>query len=401
MALTSLFYFSLLLVFYTYIGYGILLWLLVQIRELFRPKRQSVVPGELPEVTLFIAAYNEEEMVEEKMANCLALDYPAERLRILWVTDGSTDLTNEKLKAYPGVEVHFQPERRGKTAAINRGMTFVKSPVVLFTDANTLINPAALKEMVKAFTDPKTGCVAGEKRIAVKEKDTASSGGEGAYWRYESLLKELDSRLYSTMGAAGELFAIRTHLFRELPVDTLLDDFVLSLQIAAEGYRIHYCKEAYAVESASLNMQEEEKRKVRIAAGGLQSVWRLRRLLNPFRHGWLTFQLLSHRVLRWTITPVALFLLLPMNLLLLLQRVEPAWFFQLTALLQVLFYLAAWLGSYLAHRAIKNKLLFIPYYFLFMNLNPFKGAVYLCRFNGNATWEKAKRSSTNHPNHLK
>ena len=177
MALTSLFYFSLLLVFYTYIGYGILLWLLVQIRELFRPKRQSVVPGELPEVTLFIAAYNEEEMVEEKMANCLALDYPAERLRILWVTDGSTDLTNEKLKAYPGVEVHFQPERRGKTAAINRGMTFVKSPVVLFTDANTLINPAALKEMVKAFTDPKTGCVAGEKRIAVKEKDTASSGG--------------------------------------------------------------------------------------------------------------------------------------------------------------------------------------------------------------------------------
>jgi cellulose synthase/poly-beta-1,6-N-acetylglucosamine synthase-like glycosyltransferase len=401
MALTSLFYFSLLLVFYTYIGYGILLWLLVQIRELFRPKRQPVVPGELPEVTLFIAAYNEEEMVEEKMANCLALDYPAERLRILWVTDGSTDLTNEKLKAYPGVEVHFQPERRGKTAAINRGMTFVKSPVVLFTDANTLINPAALKEMVKAFTDPKTGCVAGEKRIAVKEKDTASSGGEGAYWRYESLLKELDSRLYSTMGAAGELFAIRTHLFRELPVDTLLDDFVLSLQIAAEGYRIHYCKEAYAVESASLNMQEEEKRKVRIAAGGLQSVWRLRRLLNPFRHGWLTFQLLSHRVLRWTITPVALFLLLPMNLLLLLQRVEPAWFFQLTALLQVLFYLAAWLGSYLAHRAIKNKLLFIPYYFLFMNLNPFKGAVYLCRFNGNAAWEKAKRSSTNHPNHLK
>ena len=390
--LTSLFWCALFLVFYTYIGYGIILWLLVRVREHFRPRPRLALPDVLPEVTLFSTAYNEEEMIEEKMMNCREVDYPKKKLKILWVTDGSTDTTNEKLNAYPEVTVSFQPDRRGKTAAINRGMAFVETPIVVFTDANTLINREAVKEIVKAFSDPQTGCVAGEKRIAVKEMDTASSGGEGAYWRYESLLKELDSRLYSAVGAAGELFAIRTRLFRELPDDTLLDDFVLSLQIAHEGHRIHYCKEAYALETASLNMQEEEKRKVRIAAGGLQSVGRLLALLNPFRHGWLSFQYISHRVLRWTVTPVALFLLLPLNGSLILLQTEPVWLYQILSLLQLLFYLSALVGSYLAHHAIRNKILFIPYYFLFMNLNVFKGAAYLSRFEGNAAWEKARRN---------
>lgn len=391
--LASLFWFSLFLVCYTYIGYGIILWLLVSIREIFLPPRLHSMPDELPEVTLFITAYNEEEIVDAKMANCHEIDYPKEKLKIIWVTDGSTDGTNKKLERFPEVMVAFHPDRRGKAAAVNRGMRFVETPIVVFTDANTMINPQALKEIVKAFMDLRTGCVAGEKRIAVKEKDTASSGGEGAYWKYESTLKELDSRLYSAVGAAGELFAIRTHLFRELPEDTLLDDFVMSMQIARDGYRIAYCKEAYASESASLNMKEEEKRKVRIAAGGLQAIGRLRTLLNPFRYGWLSFQYLSHRVLRWSVTPVALFLLLPLNVVLLYLRTEPVWFFQIALLLQLFFYFTALIGWYLEKRAIKQKILFIPYYFFFMNLNVFKGAAYLRKFKGNAAWEKAIRSN--------
>jgi len=391
MVVTDLFFLCLFLVFYTYIGYGIILWLLVKIKEQFCPPDRIELPHELPGITLFITAYNEEDIVEEKMENCRAIDYPKEKLKIVWITDGSTDSTNEALKKFQEVTLLFHPARRGKTAAINRGMAYVETPIVLFTDANTLINPQALKEIVKAFTDPGIGCVAGEKRIAVQEKDTASSGGEGAYWLYESTLKELDSRLYSAVGAAGELFAIRTALFKVLPDDTLLDDFVMSLQIAQEGYRIAYCKNAYASETASLNMEEEEKRKIRIAAGGLQSVWRLRQLLNPFRYRWLTFQYVSHRVLRWTITPVALFLLFPLNMALLLFKAEPVWFFQLFAAGQALFYLAALIGCYLAHHAIKNKILFVPYYFLFMNINVFKGMAYLSRFKGNAVWEKSKR----------
>jgi len=271
------------------------------------------------------------------MKNSLSLDYPEDKLQICWVTDGSSDKTNEKLSEYRGVTVLFQPQRRGKTAAMNRGMKFVKTPIVVFTDANTLINKEAAKEIVKAFADPRIGCVAGEKRIAVKDKDTASAGGEGIYWRYESALKDLDSRLYSAVGAAGELFAIRTSLFEEMPEDTLLDDFILSLCIARKGYRIAYCKNAYAMESASLNMKEEGKRKVRIAAGGIQATRRLRPLWNIFRYGWLSFQFVSHRVLRWTITPIALFLLVPLNIALLVIQAMPVWLYQLFAAAQIIF----------------------------------------------------------------
>lgn len=171
-----------------------------------------------------------------------------------------------------------------------------------------------------AFVTPEVGCVAGEKRIAVQDKDNAASGGEGLYWKYESALKKLDARLYSAVGAAGELFAIRRELFEEMPADTLLDDFILSLRIVMRGYTIAYCADAYATESGSADMHEEEKRKVRIAAGGLQSVWRLRTLLNPLRYGTFCFQYISHRVLRWSLTPVLLFSLLPLNTILILRQ---------------------------------------------------------------------------------
>lgn len=389
--LATFFWLCLFLVFYTYIGYGVVLWVAVKVKEKLSPPKKFDLPEVLPEVTLFITAYNEESVVDAKMENCLSIDYPEDKLNICWVTDGSSDKTNERLAKYPGVAVLFQPQRRGKTAAMNRGMQFVTTPIVVFTDSNTLINRDALKEIVEVFSDPRTGCVAGEKRIAVKEKATASSGGEGAYWRYESTLKEFDARLYSAVGAAGELFAIRTSLFEEMPEDTLLDDFVLSLQIARKGYRIAYCKNAYAMESASLNMKEEEKRKVRIAAGGIQAVRRLSPLLNIFRYGCLSFQYVSHRVLRWTITPIALFLLVPLNIALLILQAAPVWFYQLFAAGQIIFYLIACMGWYLAQHAIKTKLLFIPYYFLFMNINVFKGMVYLKNLEGNAVWEKAKR----------
>ena len=232
------FWISLFIVFYTYIGYGIVLYILVKIKETFRKPAHYPMPpdAELPELTLFIAAYNEEDVVDEKMQNCLELDYPAEKLRIFWVTDGSNDHTNERLARWPQATVLHQPERQGKTAALNRGMKFVKTPLVVFTDANTHLNREALREIVHAFVNPKVGCVAGEKRIAMQTKDNAASGGEGIYWKYESTLKALDSRLYSAVGAAGELFAVRSELFEDMRTDTLLDDFILSLRIVMRGY---------------------------------------------------------------------------------------------------------------------------------------------------------------------
>ena len=384
-----LFWIGIGIVFYTYLGYGIVLYLMVKIKELFVKPRLPRLPETLPEATLLIAAYNEEAIVASKMVNCRQLDYPADKLRLVWITDGSNDNTNERLKEYPEVTVLYQPRRQGKTAALNRALPYVNTPYVIFTDANTMLNKGAIKEIIRQFSDPRVGCVAGEKRVEIQAEQGATAG-EGIYWKYESALKRLDYRLYSAVGAAGELFAIRTSLFEQMPPDTLLDDFILSLRIAMRGYKTAYSKEAYALESASLNMREEEKRKVRISAGGLQSVWRLRGLLNIFRYGILSFQYISHRVLRWTLTPVVLFALLPLNLLL---ACTGHTLYTVILALQLAFYLLGYLGYKMEKRNIRNKLLFIPYYFLFMNINVIRGYSYLAKHKGTGAWEKAKRGA--------
>lgn len=411
--LEFLFWTALFIVFYTYLGYGMVLYLLVKFKEAFvKPVCPCFPQAEPPCVTLFITAFNEEEVVDEKMRNCLALNYPAGKLRIVWVTDGSNDGTNERLATQwkDQATVYFEPQRRGKTAAMTRGMKLIDTPIVVFTDANTMVNDEAIREIVTAFQNPRVGCVAGEKRIAVQAKDAAAAGGEGIYWKYESTLKALDARLYSAVGAAGELFAVRRELFEEMEPDTLLDDFILSLRIAMKGHTIAYCNRAYAIESGSADMHEEEKRKVRIAAGGLQSIGRLRPLLNPFRYGILSFQYISHRVLRWSVGPLLLFALLPLNIALLLAQGSRAALYATEASatsaitnesevlytvilgLQLLFYLLALWGYYLSKKRLKNKFTFIPYYFLFMNVNVIKGVGYLRRKRGTGAWEKARRA---------
>ncbi len=387
------FWIALFIVFYTYIGYGILLYIIIRLKRLFvgRP-HEAVLPAddELPTMTLMICAYNEEDIVKEKMANTLALDYPKDKFRIMWVTDGSNDHTNELLAAYPEVDIVFSPERRGKTAALKHGLRELKTRYVAFTDANTMINTGALREIARLFSDPTVGCVSGEKRVAARKAGEMASEGEGLYWRYESTLKRWDSELYSAMGAAGELYAIDPQLCREVPDEALLDDFMLSMYVVQAGKRIAYTSDAYAREYGSANIYEESKRKRRIAAGGLQSIWWLRSMLNPLRQPLVTFQYVSHRVLRWSITPVAMVLLLIVNIA--LVAMGAGTFYTVMLILQTLFYLMA-LAGWLTNRfGYKNKLLYTAYYFVFMNFNVFRGMAYLRSHGKSGAWEKAKRS---------
>ena len=273
------------IVFYAYLGYGIVLYFIIRLKRLF--SKQSEVTNsniELPEVTLFIAAYNEKDFVDAKLENSYNLDYPKDKLKILWVTDGSDDGTPDLLRKYEDIIVLHEPARNGKISAMNRGFQYVTSPIVVFSDANTLLGKQSIREIVRLFSKPGVGCVSGEKRIFRKEKDSAAGAGEGIYWKYESKLKQWDAELYSVVGAAGELFAVRTELFQPVEPDTLLDDFIISLRIAMKGYTIQYSPEAYAMETSSSNVKEEMKRKVRIAAGGIQSVIRLYPLLNIFKY---------------------------------------------------------------------------------------------------------------------
>ena len=393
LTLKILFWATLLIVFYTYIGYGILLYIIIRLKRLFAGKPcEAVHPAdeELPTMTLMICAYNEEDVVKEKMENTLALDYPKDKLRIMWVTDGSNDRTNELLAAYPEVDIVFSPERKGKTAALKHGLKELQTRYVAFTDANTMINAGALREIARLFSDSTVGCVSGEKRVAARKEGEMAAEGEGIYWRYESTLKRWDSELYSAMGAAGELYAIDPKLCREVPDEALLDDFMMSMYVVQAGKRIAYTAEAYAMEYGSANIYEESKRKRRIAAGGLQSIWWLRSMLNPFKQPLVTFQYVSHRVLRWSITPIAMVLLLLVNIA--LVAMGAGTFYTVILILQMLFYLMALAGWFLNRYGHKNKLLYTAYYFVFMNFNVFRGMAYLRSHGKSGAWEKAKRS---------
>ena len=376
---TTLFWLCLAIVVYTYVGYGLILYLLVFIKRLaIKAKPLADITDDcLPEVTLMVCAYNEEDIISEKMSNTHSLDYPADRLHLVWVTDGSTDNTNSILSTYPDVKIVFSPERRGKSAALKHGIKEVYTDIVMMTDANTMLNPEAIREIVRLMQDPKVGCVSGEKKVMAKSDSDEAAQGEGLYWKYESTLKRLDSELYSAMGAAGELCVIRRQLMTDIPDDTLLDDFVISMEIVRMGYKIAYTSKAFAMEYGSADLHEESKRKRRIAAGGLQSSWRLRSLMNPLRHPVVAFQFVSHRVLRWTITPVCLFALIPLNTILVLSG--EGIIYTIIWILQILFYASALAGMRISK------------YFVFMNLNVFRGMEYLLN-NTSGTWEKAKRA---------
>ncbi len=379
------------LVFYTYLGYGLLLFVLLRLKRIFKPRRYNFSDRFEPEVTLVIPAFNEEDFILKKAKNSLALDYPKDKLRILFITDGSTDNTRRLLEEVEGVEVIHEDRRAGKSAAENRAMKFVESPVVVFCDANTLLNREAIRELVKYYIDPKVGGVSGEKRIRQEGAESASGAGEGIYWKYESTLKRWDAELYTIVGAAGELVSFRSTLVMTLEEDTILDDFMQSLRICEKGYRMEYEPKAYAMETASEDVGEELKRKVRIAAGGWQAMSRLTKLLNPFRNFTLSFQYVSHRVLRWSVSALALPVILALNGL--LAYLEEGWFYKELLLAQLVFYAMALLGWALENKKIRVKVLFIPYYFLVMNYAVFAGFVRWVKGAQKAAWERSRRAA--------
>lgn len=386
-----IFWLSLLIIIYSYVGYGILLYFLVAIKRLLKKfPNPSDITYE-PQVSLVVAAYNEEEFIHIKIKNTLELDYPKDKLQVIFITDGSSDTTPDIIRKYP-FELLHQPERKGKVAAMNRAINYVTAPIVVFCDANTLLNKECIRELVKHYTNPKVGAVAGEKKIMTSKDDKAAGAGEGFYWKYESFLKRLDSELYSVVGAAGELFSVRTELFEKAQEDTIIEDFVQSLKVCMKGYVVRYEPKAYATETASLSIKDEQKRKVRICAGAFQAMGMLKDLFNVVKYPVLSFQFISHRILRWTLCPLGLVFLLLSNII--LVWMGAGWFYSVMLALQSGFYFLAVTGWVFANRNIKLKLLYIPYYFLFMNISVFMGFFRFLQKRQTVLWEKAARQKT-------
>jgi len=388
--MTEILFWSLvIIIIYTYVGYAAMLWILGVLKSL-SPRRKSVFqdPYE-PSVTLLVVSFNEEAWMEKKIRNSFELEYPAGKLHFLWVTDGSDDGSLDIIKKYPRIDHIHSPERRGKMAAINRAMQSVHTEIVIFSDANAMLNRQALKKMIPYFRDSSVGCVCGEKRVIMQNnKVEAANAGEATYWRYESWLKKQEARIGSCVSAGGELFAIRRGFFREVAEDTLVDDFVISMQISLQGFQIQYAPEAVAMETASASINEEFKRKTRIAAGNLQAILRMPELLNPFRHGMLAFQYISHKFLRSFIAPLCFAALIPVNLLLLPKG---RFVYILLIVMQALFYLMACTGYVLRERSLRSRLFFIPFYIVVMNLSAIVGVFRYLAGKQSVLWEKALR----------
>lgn len=383
--LVVLFWLALALILYTYVGYALLVGVWAR---LVRRGAKSLTDSFEPAVTIVVPAYNEADILAEKVRNCQDLDYPADKLRLLFITDGSNDQSGKVLAAYPDVQHLHAPERAGKSMAENRAIRYVTTPYVIFTDCNTLLNPAAVRQLVRHYADPTVGAVSGEKRVL---RDGSTSGaGEGLYWKYESFLKRCDSDIHSLMGAAGELVSFRTNLFKPLEADTILDDFVQSMRIVGAGHRVIYEPQAYAMEPPSFSLREEMKRKVRICAGGWQAMTRLLPLLNPLRQPVVTFLYFSHRVLRWSLTPALLALLLPLNFTLALTYGS---LYTALLALQGVFYGAALLGWWRAAQGRPAGPLLVPLYFTMMNVAVFQGAGRFLRNAQPAAWDKAQRAT--------
>jgi len=352
---------------YTYAAYPLLLFLLAALAQTGRDVSYLLFRGERrrrstrrPRVSIILAAYNEEAVIERTIQNCLSLEYPKELREIIIGSDGSTDRTVEIARKFEseGVRVLAFSDRRGKTTVISDCAHEAAGDVLVFSDANTIMRPDAITNLVRHFDDPAVGAVCGELRFLAHDGRPAD---EGVYWRYEVTLKILESRLDSVLGANGALYALRKELFPSLPASLITDDFVIPMKVRSRDFRVIYDPEAVAMEEMPARVSDEFRRRMRIGAGNLQALWHCRSLLLPWK-GFAAFAFWSHKVLRW-FTPFLLPVGLVCNLLLLS---EPVW--RAVFILQAAFYGAALLGYALQRLRLPAGPLRLPYYFVAINV---------------------------------
>ena len=379
--LVVVFWVSLGTVLYTYFLYPLLLWLLGRGHR--RPfLRRRVKASDLPTVTMVFSAYNEEAVIEQKLANCRQLNYPPEKLRFLIGSDGSTDRTGEILSRLdsPRFSVHLFEKRRGKVQVLNDLMRRVDSEIVVFSDANTLYQRNAIDKLVWAFQDQRVGCVIGKLNLIAATDDTQVCRTEGLYWRYENVIKRLESQLGIVPSINGGIFAIRRVLFEPLPPHAITEDQVLGMRIMALGYRCEFAERARAWESVS-DWSGELRRRIRISAGNFQSLFFVPRIMCC---GPVSFAFISHKLLRWLV-PFCLLAILLSNLFL-----SGTPFYGFAMLAQVFFYGCGILGTLLPAVGQGLKVLMIPKYFLAMNLAILIGFTRFVTGRQRVTWNKGR-----------
>lgn len=371
---------SLFLIVYTYLGYPAILWLLARRARIEETGRLSETS--IPSVSLIIAAHNERRVMSEKLTNAESLAYPQDKLEVIVASDGSTDGTNEIVRAcpWPSLRLVALPEHRGKAAALNAAVASASGELLVFSDANTLFQSDALHVLVTHFSNPRVGCVSGRLSLVNPSSDEGGRG-EGAYWRLETWIKTKESRLGSVIGANGAIYAIRRGLFTEIPVGLINDDFFVSMKVLEQGYRALFEPAAIGQEETAPSLEGEYRRHVRDAAGHFQVLPHLSGLLRP-RHKFTSFAFFSHRILRWLLPFVLMFFSLA-TLLLSGRAVYAALSCGVAT-----FVLLGAVGWALRRTGRRMGPLILPLYFLVLNWCIVVGLVQFCRKR--IVWEKVR-----------
>ncbi|WP_404362218.1 glycosyltransferase family 2 protein [Marinobacter sp.] len=373
---------SLLIPVYVYFGYPALLWLFTRGKPAITHLREESFPS----VALVISCFNEADVIREKLHNAVELDYPKERLRIIVVSDGSDDGTDDMVREFSdnGVLLIRQEGRLGKTMGINLAMEQVSEQVTVFSDANAMYAPDAISKLVRNLADPHVGYVVGAALYTDGDRG-ASAKNENLYWRYELAIKSMESRLHSVVGGDGAIYAIRTELWEPLQQQDI-NDFVNPLQIVAKGYRGIFEAEANCFEETAGDFGREIARKERIVNRSIRGLMRVKATMNPADVGVFAWQVISHKLLRWLI-PLFLALAVIGSALLATQHFL---FFQLVTFAALLLLALAATGYFVQDKNALPVLVSVPYYFVMVNLFSLKGILRALRGETQVTWSSAR-----------
>lgn len=353
------------LVIYAYIGFPVLLMMR---GVLARPIRKSPTT---PSITLVIIAHNEQDVIADKLQNAITQNYPQDKLEVLVGSDGSADRTNEIVNQFSDERVRLIAcDRQGKIGTLNETVAHAQGQILVFSDANSMYAPDSLQAIASCFSDPTVGGVAGD-QVYTTDKGNAGSLGERLFWNFDRFLKRMQSRSGSVTSSTGAIHAVRRELFETVP-SGVCDDFLISTRVVAKGYRLVFEPNAIAYEEVASSDKAEFRRKSRIIARGIRGLWVMKTLLNPFAYGFYSFQLASHKLLRWSVI-----FLLPVILLLNIACVGQGVVYQVLLGLQLAFYLLALIGIMLRNTPIfRNKLakvMAVPYFFCMANFSALSG----------------------------
>lgn len=361
---------------YVYIGYPLALLIMAGRKDEPDVKHDEV----LVPVSLIVSVFNEENCIASKLDNCLELEYPAELLEIIVVSDASIDRTDSIVANYTakGVKLLRMEQRGGKTLGLNMAAEVATGEVMVFSDANAMYQPDAINALVAPFIDPSIGAVIGESGYTEPDSDAGRS--ESLYWRYETAIKVLESRRGSVVGGDGAIYAVRRSLYKPMSADAL-SDFVNPLQVVAAGYRCVYQPEALSYEETAGDFVKEYRRKVRIVNRAWRALWIQRHMLNPLRYGAFSLKLWSHKVLRWWV-PFMLVALSIINVIL----VTKGGVYAITLIVQVIVYALAFAGFVFRDVSRQPRVVHIPYYFCLVNFASAVGLVEAMAGKSYTTW---------------